>query len=178
MPRRNSEVCPTFFTCVWFFWLVVWLGFMIQFKPLSVFGVPKQNFPVCDGHYIEFILQMKLLIKKMAISCYFRGSMRRIKCCSRLFEIGCWSSMTVMWTDTQHAQKNATPKKCWTKKMLSKIFGIRKPYIWKNKSTKKGNNNLKNNSGRHKIRCLFLECCYILSTHSDLQYKFAFMWNK
>ena len=68
-------------------------------------------------------------------------------------------------------QKNAEPKKCWTKKMLSKIFGIRKPYIWKNKSSKKGNNNLKNNSGRHKIRCLFLECCYILSTHSDLQYK-------
>ena len=119
MPRRNSEVCPTFFTCVWFFWLVVWLGFMIQFKPLSVFGVPKQNFPVCDGHFIEFILQMKLIIKKMAISCYFRGSMRRIKCCSRLFERGCWSSKTVMWTDAQHAQKNAAPKKCWTKKMLN-----------------------------------------------------------
>ena len=48
------------------------------------------------------------------------------------------------------------------------ILGIRKPYIWKDKSKRNCNNDLKKKSDRHKVRRCPMEDCYTVSPRIDI----------
>ena len=41
MPKGNSEVCPTFFICVWFFMILLSLPLPLKFCVMSIY--PKKN---------------------------------------------------------------------------------------------------------------------------------------
>ena len=58
---------------------------------------------------------------------------------------------------------------CQKKTVKAKlIFGIGKPYTWKDESKRNCNNDLKKNSDKHKVSSCPMEDCYTVSPRIDL----------
>ena len=140
-------------------------------------------------HYIEAIFLVKSIIRNEVVSCCFRASLPKVKCVIQ----GCSKCVVGLPRHLRGPMHNV-PKEKAAKEKAAKgklIFGIRKPYTWKDKSKRNCINDLKKNSDRHKVRrCPMEDCCTVspridfhLRRHHGFQvgcqrYKFAFWETK
>ena len=112
-------------------------------------------------HYIEFILQVNSVIRNKVVSCCFRASLRKEKCVIQ----DCWKYVVDLSKHLRGPMHNVPKEKAAKAKL---IFGIRKPYTWKDKSKRNCNYDLKKNGDRHKVRRCQMEDCYTVSPRIDL----------
>ena len=112
-------------------------------------------------HYIEFILQVKSIIKNRVVSCCCRASLQKVKVVVQ----GC-SKYGVDLPRHLRGPMHNVPKEKAAKTKL--IFGIRKPYTCKDKSKRNCKNDLKKNSDSHKVRRCPMEVSDTVCPRLDL----------